>query len=400
MTRAITSISGNASALCSNLPSDAAVRVDQLVPPAGLAGEALDFGVDPLRRVILGVGLEPPAERRALVAQLLLVVLREPLDAVLARDLIVRRGRTELDLQHAHEGLRIATRLVERDQRLGRGEVVLVELEHLLERAHRAIGLLQLVAVQHRDLHRERQPVLLAAGLDLALEDADVLVDLAAGPVELLELVPATLGDVELLERVLRATVVLVDREQPLPGVDRLRAVLDLLGVEQAEALQGVGAGLVVGRGIRLAAADVGELVPLLVALVELVELGERFFVRGLVLENLLPPVRADLGLLDLGRRHLGDVDHLGRALAVGRALDLGLLELDQLLPVAALLVDREQVLDRLMVVRIELEDLLERLDRLGLVREPLEVEVRDLEIDRDLVRLRLGALGLLGRAP
>ena len=53
----------------------------------------------------------------------------------------------------------------------------------------------------------------LATRLDFALEDADVLVDLAARGVELLELVPPTFGDVELLEGVLRATVVLVDRE-------------------------------------------------------------------------------------------------------------------------------------------------------------------------------------------
>ena len=62
--------------------------------------------------------------------------------------------------------------------------------------------------------------------------------------VELLEIVPAAFGDVELLEGVLRATVVLVDREQALPRVDRLGAVLDLLGVEEAEALQRVRADL------------------------------------------------------------------------------------------------------------------------------------------------------------
>jgi len=227
--------------------------------------------------------------------------------------------------------------------------------------------------------------VALAAGLDLALEHADELVELAARAVELLEIGPPRLGDVELLERVLRAPVVLVDPQQALPGLDRLGGVLDLLGVEKPEALERVGAQLVVGRRVGLPAADVGELVPLLVALVELVELGERFVVGRLVDEDLLPPVRADLGLLDLGRRHLGDLDHLGAALGLGRAVDLGLLELDQLFPVAPLLVHREQVIDRLLVVGIELEHALERLDRLGLVREPLEVEVGDLQVDRDL---------------
>ena len=61
----------------------------------------------------------------------------------------------DLVLQHADERTRISPRLVQRDQGLGRGEVVLVELEDLLERARRAIGLLDLVAVEHRDLHRE-----------------------------------------------------------------------------------------------------------------------------------------------------------------------------------------------------------------------------------------------------
>jgi hypothetical protein len=145
--------------------------------------------------------------------------------------------------------------------------------------------------------------VRLGAGLDLALEHADELVELAARAVELLEVDPPRLGDVQLLERVLGAAVVVVDPDQPLPGVDRLGAVLDLLGVEQAEPLERVGAQLVVGRAVGLAAADVGELVPLLVALVELVELGQRLLVGRLDLDDLLPPVRADLGLLDLGRR-------------------------------------------------------------------------------------------------
>ena len=61
------------------------------------------------------------------------------------------------------------------------------------------------------------------------------------------------------------------------------------------------------------------------------------------------------------------------------------LAQADQLLPIAALLVDREQMLGSLQVVGVELEDLLECLDRFGLVREPFEVKVRDLQKDRDL---------------
>ena len=105
-------------------------------------------------------------------------------------------------------------------------------------------------------------------------------------------------------------------------------------------------------------------------------------------------------GFLTLVAAILATSMTFARALVLGRALDLGFLELDQLLPVAALLVDREQVIGCLLVVRIELEDLLERLDRLGLVGEPLEVEVRDLQVDRDLLVAVDGALGLLGRAP
>ena len=157
ITRAITSISGSASRLWPNFGSDAAyASTSWFQPPVSPARRSISRA-DLLGLVILGERLEPPAERRALVAQLLLVVLREPLHALLARDLLVRRRRAQLDLEHAHERLADRARLVQRDQGLGRGEVVLVELEHLLERAHRAIGLLHLVAVEHRDLHRERR---------------------------------------------------------------------------------------------------------------------------------------------------------------------------------------------------------------------------------------------------
>ncbi len=48
-------------------------------------GQALELGADPRRAVVLGVRLELPAEGRALVAQLLLVVLGEALDALEAQ---------------------------------------------------------------------------------------------------------------------------------------------------------------------------------------------------------------------------------------------------------------------------------------------------------------------------
>ena len=144
----------------------------------------------------------------------------------------------ELDLEHADELARILGAFVQRDQRLGRRQVLRVEREHLLVRAHGAVGLGEPIAIELRDLHVQDDLGGVVLGLDLALEHADVLVVLVLRRVELLELVPVLLLQVELLERVLAALVLRLDVEQRSPRRDRLRRLVDLVGEQDAELLQ------------------------------------------------------------------------------------------------------------------------------------------------------------------
>src|SRR6185312_7581983 len=103
----------------------------------------------------------------------------------------------ELDLDGVAERLGVARRRVDRDERLGRLEVVGFELEDLLVRLRRAIELLLLVAPELGDLEEERD-LRLGDGLLrlLLLEDADELVPLAGLGVEDLEVVPPAEGQV------------------------------------------------------------------------------------------------------------------------------------------------------------------------------------------------------------
>ena len=211
MTRAITSISGSASPLVGELRQRRGIRVDQLIPALGLGREALDLGPDPFGFVIFAVRLEPPTERRALVAQLLFVVLGEPLHPLLAR----RR-----DLRWCRRSWISSTRTSSRGSSAASYsgisasaacEVLLVDREHLLERAHRAIRLLQLVTIEHRDLHPELE---LVASLPVSTSRSSTRMYSSILPrgVERLRARPPSFGDVQLLERVLGAPVVLLDR--------------------------------------------------------------------------------------------------------------------------------------------------------------------------------------------
>src|SRR5580692_6416449 len=102
----------------------------------------------------------------------------------------------------------------------------------------------------------------------------------------------------------------------------------------------------------------VAELGPGLLALVQLLELAERLHVVGLAAEDLLPQLDRDRRLLELLRGQLRDLDapELLRVL-VGQELDLALVDADELLPVAPLLVHLLEEAERLAVVGVELED-------------------------------------------
>ena len=103
--------------------------------------------------------------------------------------------------------------------------------------------------------------------------------------------------------------------------------------------------------------------------------------------EHLLPQLDRDRRLLQLLRGQLGDLDELRAALGrVGDALDLLLVNADQLLPVAPLLVVHLEVRDRGGVATVELEHLLVGLDGLGDVRELLLEQAGDAQVELDLL--------------
>ena len=143
---------------------------------------------------------------------------------------------TELDLDRVRERLAVARLRVDRDERLGRAEVLRLELEDLLVGARRAIVLLLLVRPELGDLEEQAD---LGVGVRLLrlllLEDADELVPLAALGVEDLEVVPATEREVLLLEGLLRLAIVRVDREERAPRVDRALVVVQTIAVDRAE---------------------------------------------------------------------------------------------------------------------------------------------------------------------
>ena len=104
-------------------------------------------------------------------------------------------------------------------------------------------------------------------------------------------------------------------------------------------------------------------------------------------------------GLLHLLGGELRHLDAAGLAFAgILELVDLALVDRDQLLPVAALLVHLLDERERLAVVRIQLQDRLVGLDRLRLVGELLEEQIGDPRVQRDLVFGRLDDRGLLAQ--
>ena len=147
-------------------------------------------------------------------------------------------GVRELDLEHTGELLGVLGSFVQRNQGFRGSQVLDVKLEHTLEGAHRAVGLAELVAIEHRGAVVEQDLVGVVLELDLTLEGANELVVLVLTGVERLELVPALLLDEQLLDRILRAAVLGVDGEQLAPGVGRARRIFHSIGKQDAELLQ------------------------------------------------------------------------------------------------------------------------------------------------------------------
>ncbi len=293
----------------------------------------------------------------------------------------------ELHLDGVREELRVARRGVDRDERLGRAEVLRLELEDLLVRLRRAIGLLLLVRPELGDLEEHADLRLRVRLLRLLLlEDADELVPLAGLGVEDLEVVPATEREVLLLERLLRLAIVRVEREERAPRGDRALVVVQTIAVDRSELVEDLDLlrGVVGDLGLLL--EDRRELVELLAALVEHRERGERLGVRVVARDDLVPQLDADVGLLDALGGELRHLEELRGALGtLSEAFGFAALQTEELLPVAALLVHLAQVVDRGRVLRIDRDHGLVRLHGLGLVRELADVEVGGLHVELDL---------------
>jgi hypothetical protein len=351
-----------------------------------------------------GEGLEVLLERLLGGAQALLV----------EQTGLTQQGHALVGIHHVaqthlvdrHELARIVRGLVDGRERLGRLQVVRVDLQHLFIGASGPIGLLLLVGPQARGTEEERDALFLRDGgvVGFTLDETDELVPLLGGRVELFELVPRLECDVLLLEGFLRATICGIDREQALERADGAVVVVRLVGVDRPE-LREVGLEFrLVGRRLREGLERLGELLPLLRALVEQHERVEGAAVRGLVLEHALPELDRDLVLAEL---RAGDLRHVGVlrcALARREHLGLALHDADEALPVAALLVHLAEIAERVDVVGREFEHLLVALDRFGLVARLRDVvlagllEQLDLRggltNDRDLRQHRLDHVG------
>src|SRR5262249_22608065 len=150
----------------------------------------------------------------------------------------------------------------------------------------------------------------------LRLEHADELVPLAALGVEDLEIIPPTGLEVLLLEGLLRLAILRVEREDLLPRIDRGLVVVEALAVQRGELAEDDLLRLHVGGDLGLLLQDLGELLPVLLPLVKARERIEGLRVLGVVGDDLVPELDADLGLLDALGRELRDLEELRAARA------------------------------------------------------------------------------------
>ncbi|MFT3771956.1 MAG: hypothetical protein QM820_41650 [Minicystis sp.] len=369
---------------------------DERVPPAGAARRALDV-LDALRVARRQLeGREEPLEGALRLLELRLV---KPGDLAVQLELgLVVLIVEELDLDDGGQALGVARLLVERDERLGRREVLRVDGEDLLVGAGGAIGLALLRHPQLGDLHEQADLGLVVRLLRLLrLEDADELVPLAALGVEDLEIVPAAEREVLLLQRLLRLAILRVDREELPPRLDGLHVVVEALAVERAELAEQRLLGLDVEGDVDLLLQDDRERLEILGALVETGERVERLLVLRIVGDDLVPEVDADLRLLHALGGELGDLEELLPARrALRHVAGLALHQADELLPVAPLLVALAEELDGLGVLPVEREDRLEALHGLGRVGELGRVEVGGLRVVVNLLRRLVDGLGQL----
>ena len=368
-------------------------RLDELGPRADLLTETEHVVANVGLGVVLGEGLAVVAEGQRVVAGDALAEIGEAAQQLIA--LLGVLAVVELDLERHVDVPLVVGLLVQRDQGVGNGEVVVVEAERLLEGLDGLVGLVEAGVIQVGDLQQQRGALAALGGLGLLLEHADELAPLVLLGVELLQALHVADDQVELLERVLSAPVLGLEAVELLPGGDGGLVVVELVAEQRAELDEVLDPLGVVLLDLGERGEDLGELGPLLLALEQTLELLEGLMVAGIGDQDLAPQLDRQRVLLDLGDRGASDVQQLLHALrGVREERELLLLDVDHLLPVAPLGVEVLELGDRLGVELVGLEHALEALDGLGLVVELVEEEAAGLEVQGGASGRVLGELG------
>jgi hypothetical protein len=258
-----------------------AQRLDELAPRADLLAEPDHVVEDVALRVVLGEGLAVVTEGQRLIAGDALGEVGEATQQLVT--LLGILAVVELDLEGHGDVPLVVRLLVEGEQRVGDGQVVVVEAERLLEGTDRLVRLLEAGMVEVRDLEQQRAALGAFGGLGLLLEHTDELAPLVLLGVELLQRVHVADHQVELLEGILGATVLGVEAVQRLPGGDRRLLIVELVAVQRAELDEVLDALGVVPLDLGERVEDAGQLGPLLLALEQTLELLEASWLPGSV---------------------------------------------------------------------------------------------------------------------
>ena len=310
-------------------------------------------------------------------------------------DLVVAGG--EEDLVERGQARPLLLLLVDGDEGGGGARVLRGDREHALVRAGGALRGVEPVLEDARGAEGDVELDLRLGGLvGGAGEEVDQALPVALGGVELLEAVPVVGRDVRLAQHPERLGVARREGEDAAPGAGRGGRVLEALGVDGAQLLQGDEARRIVGRGVDAALQDLGDGGEVLLALGLLLQGVEDARGLGVELEDLLLEGDGGGALVEaLG----GELGHLGEQLDLGRAgggRELPLVEREELRPAPALEVELLELGLGLLVGGVDLEQGLVGGDRVLHVGELLDPAAGRGAVERGLL---LGVGGELGEA-
>jgi hypothetical protein len=308
---------------------------------------------------------------------------RDQVEAVV----VVTRAR-ELDLVDREHAVPLAGVAVDRQQLAGDRLVAGLEREHVLERLQPALGRGQAVARERGDPAVQREAVVRVrergggvvehrqdvgeAGLRLEQRD---------------EVVPAAGADVGGAQGRVGALVAGLAAGDLGPHADRLVGLLELVLVDIGEARQQQRGVLVVAGLADLAAQDLGDLAPLLVALVDLQQRLQGDVDVAVLVEDLAPGADRLVLVAEALLGEAGELDaDVQRLLALGLR-ELGAAQVDQRAPVLARLVDAGQHPARLPVAGGERHRVGEQFHRLARVGELVGPDAGDAAQHVDLAR-------------